>query len=66
MDHRWTDFHGLAEELTTREASPSAAELTPILARHIHPRIPAETPEDRLRLDVLQHALVVFEGYPHG
>ncbi|MBM1311921.1 tetratricopeptide repeat protein [Sulfitobacter mediterraneus] len=63
VDHRWTDFHGLAEELTTREASPSAAELTPILARHIHPRIPAETPEDRLRLGVLQHALVVFESY---
>ena len=66
VDRRWTDFHGLAEELAAREASPSAAELAPILARHIHPQIPAETPEDRLRLGVLQHALVVFEGYPQG
>jgi len=66
MERRWTDFRGLAEELATREASPSSAELTPILARHIHPRLPAETPEDRLRLGVLQHALVVFEGYPQG
>ncbi|WP_146188875.1 hypothetical protein [Albidovulum aquaemixtae] len=62
----WTDFIGLAETLAGAESPPSAAELAPILARHIHPRIPAETPEDRLRLGVLQHALVVFEGYPQG
>ncbi|MEM1151654.1 MAG: hypothetical protein AAGI03_14040, partial [Pseudomonadota bacterium] len=64
--HWWTDFAGLAEALAGIEDPPSTAELTPILARHIHPRIPAETPEDRLRLGVLQHALVVFEGYPQG
>jgi len=62
----WTDFAGLTESLAGLNAPASAAELTPILARHIHPRIPAETPEDRLRLGVLQHALVVFEGYPQG
>lgn len=64
MHHHWTDFAGLAEALAGHTAPPSAADLAPILARHIHPRIPSETPKDRLRLGVLQHALVVFEGYP--
>ncbi|MEM1150449.1 MAG: hypothetical protein AAGI03_07805 [Pseudomonadota bacterium] len=66
MHHKWTDFAGLAKALAGLNASPRAAELTPILARHIHPRIPAETPEELLHLGVLQHALVVFEGYPHA
>ncbi|MBM1562203.1 tetratricopeptide repeat protein [Sulfitobacter mediterraneus] len=66
VDRLWTDFAGLAEALAGAASPPSAAELTPLLARHIHPRIPAETPEDQLRLGVLQHALVVFEGYRQG